>query len=228
MFCQNLIQNNGFESYSSLSCNSAGFDDYTTTGTPHILDHWYGYFTPDYFRNVCNNNYVGVPFNHYGYCTPHNGSAYVGIGIYQKGSETKEYIYQQLSIPLQSGKTYCLTFYVSRSQRSTFAVRNIEAYFSSSTPTLTASSYINVVPQIIKQISFITDTTQWTQIQGCFTAIGGEQFISLGNFNNNTNTDTLFIGTDNPIPSYGDFSYYYIDDISLIDQTTVGLKDNDE
>lgn len=222
---QNLIQNSSFENYSSLSCNSAGFDDYTAIGTPHILDYWYGYFSPDYFRNACANNGVGVPFNYFGYCFPNSGNAYVGIGIYQKGNEQKEYIYQQLSSSLVAGKIYCLSFYISRSQRSTFAVKNIEAYFSSSIPNLTASQYINATPQIIKQSNFITDTTQWTQIQGCFTASGGEQYITIGNFDSNANTDTLFIGTNNPIPFYGDYSYYYIDDVTLIDQATVGLNE---
>ena len=47
----------------------------------------------------------------------------------------------------------------------------------------------------------------------------------IGNFNSNANTDTLFIGTSNPIPFYGDFSYYYIDDITLIDLSTVGVNE---
>ena len=47
----------------------------------------------------------------------------------------------------------------------------------------------------------------------------------IGNFNNNANTDTLFIGTSNPIPFYGDFSYYYIDDVTLIDQSTVWINE---
>lgn len=65
-----------------------------------------------------------------------------------------------------------------------------------------------------------SDTTQWTQIQGCFTANGGEQYITIGNFNYNVNTDTLYVGTNNPDPNYTnplyDYSYYYIDDVSLL------------
>ena len=196
-----------------------------------MVNNWYTFYTPDYFNSVCNNNYCDQPINNYGYCQPKNGNAYAGTGLYQKGNEAKEYIYQYLSNPLQMGKTYCLNFYISRAERSTYAVKNIEAYFSSSSPSMPNGNYINVTPQIIKQNNFITDTMQWIQIQGCFTAQGGEQYLTIGNFNSNTNTDTLFVGTNNPIPGYGDFSYYYIDDVYLYDALTTGIneqgKEND-
>ncbi len=65
----------------------------------------------------------------------------------------------------------------------------------------------------------------WTQVQGCFMASGGEQYITIGNFDSSGNTDTLYAGTNNPIPSDPQYSYYYIDDITLIDQTTVGVNE---
>jgi hypothetical protein len=64
-----------------------------------------------------------------------------------------------------------------------------------------------------------------TQIQGCFAAIGGEQYVIIGNFNSNANTDTIYTGTNNPIPSDPQYAYYYIDDVTLIDQSTVGLDE---
>ncbi len=226
---QNLIQNGSFENYTSpVNCTggSGGFDNYSVFPVNHVVDNWYGYYSTDFFTSVCSgNNSNGSPLNLFGYSYPKQGNNYTGIALYQKGNEVKEYMYQNLNSPLQSGKAYCLSFFIKRSQRSTYATKNIEVFFSNNSVNTGSLGYINAIPQIAKQNVFISDTTNWIEIQGCFTANGGEQFITIGNFNDNANTDTLFIGTNNPIPSYGDFSHYYIDDITLIDQTNVGVKE---
>ena len=224
---QNLITNGSFENYTGIDCVYGGFDNYNATPAYHVLDNWYGYFTPDYFSSNCTNTYAGVPSNFFGYSNTKNGNAYIGFAFYQKTDESKEYVYQQLGTPLQAGKIYCLSFYVSRSYRSTYAIKNIEVLFSNTLINL-SNGYIQANPQIVKQVNFVADTTIWTEIQGCFTADGGEQYLMIGNFNSNANTDTLFIGTTNPIPFYGDFSYYYIDEITLIDQTTVGVNEQNK
>jgi hypothetical protein len=225
---QNLIQNNSFEIYDSIDCGGGGFDNYSMIGNPHVIDNWYGYFTPDYFNAVCNPGGFNVPNSYFGYSNAKTGNAFIGIGLYEKNNDKKEYIYQQLLQPLQAGKIYCLSFFVTRIERTEYAIKQIGAYFSTSLPNLVSSMYINAAPQIVNQNGFITDTTQWIEIQGCFTSTGGEQYIVIGNFNTNTNTDTLNLGTNNPIPSWSPTAYYYIDDITLIDQTTVGVNELDK
>ena len=229
---QNVIQNGSFENYTApVNCSggSGGFDNYSVFPVNHVVDNWYGYYSTDFFTSICSGAFSnGVPLNLFGYSYPEHGNNYVGIGLYQKGNEIKEYIYQNLTSPLQPGKIYCLSFFIKRSQRSTYATKNIEVLFSNNSVNTGTLGYINAIPQITKQNIFITDTTNWIEVQGCFTANGGEQFMTIGNFNNNGNTDTLFIGTDNPISGYGDFSHYYIDDITLIDQSTVGINELDK
>ena len=184
---------------------------------------WGGYQTPDYYVAACPHNYASVPVNHVGFNYSKEGNAYVGLGPYQRDSEVKEYIYQHLNQPLQAGKVYCLSFYVNRSERTEYAVKHIGAYFSSSLPSTVGNMYINANPQVVSNV-FVVDTIQWIEIQGCFTANGGEQYITIGNFNSNSNTDTLNIGTNNPVAGWSPSSYYYIDDITLIDQSTVGFN----
>lgn len=62
---------------------------------------------------------------------------------------------------------------------------------------------------------FITDTLGWTKITGSFTAQGGEEYLTIGFFEDTTN----HIGVLPLIPdtvSLGYFSvYYYIDGITL-------------
>ncbi len=222
---QNLISNGSFENYTGIDCVYGGFDNYSATPIYHILNNWYTLNSSDYFSSVCTNTYTGVPANVFGESYSKNGNCYIGFILFQANGEMKEYVYQQLSAPLQAGKMYCLSFYVSRSDWTTHAIHSIGAHFSNTTPTLFNGYYSNKTPQIINQNVFVTDTIGWTQIQGCYTAIGGEQYITIGNFNSNANTDTLFIGSTNPASGADRYAYYYIDDVTLIDQATVGIKD---
>lgn len=136
---------------------------------------WSQYDSPDFFISACTHTYSGVPINFFGENYAKNGNNYIGIVSYLKGGNLKEYIYQKLTTPLQSGKIYCLSFYASKSDRVPYAIKNIGAYFSLSIPTVSNGHEINATPQVVNTGGFISDTIQWTQIQGCFTANGGEQ-----------------------------------------------------
>jgi hypothetical protein len=219
---QNLIANGSFENYTGIDCVYGGFDNYNATPIYHVLDDWYTLNSSDYFSSVCTNTYAGVPVNLFGESLAKNGSSYVGFILFQANTEMKEYVYQHLITPLQAGKMYCLSFYVSRADGITHAIHSIGAYFSNNVQSTGSLGYVNKTPQIENQNSFVTDTIGWTQIQGCYTAIGGEQYITIGNFNSNANTDTLYVGSNIPTANAYKYAYYFIDDITLIDQSTVG------
>ncbi len=225
---QNLIANGSFENYSNIDCVYGGFDNYTMMGTPHIVDNWYTLNSSDYFSSVCTNTYTGVPVNLFGNQIPKDGNSYVGFILFQANGEMKEYVYQHLSNPLQAGKMYCLSFYVSRADGITHAIHSIGAYFSNNVQSTGSFGYVNKTPQVLNQNSFVADTIGWIEVQGCFTAVGGEQYITVGNFNSNANTDTTYVGSVNQTPSAYKYAYYYIDDISLIDQSTVGINELDK
>jgi hypothetical protein len=226
---QNLIANGSFENYTApVNCTGGGggFDNYTAFPVNHVVNNWYSLNSPDYFSQLCNgSNNNGSPTNLFGCNYANEGNNYAGFILFTASYETKEYIYQQLSNPLQAGKLYCMSFYVSRADLITHAIHSIGAFFSNNIQSTTSLGYVNATPQIVNQSGFITDTIGWTEIQGCFTANGGEQYVTIGNFNSNTDTDTLFVGSANPLSGANCYAYYYIDNITLIDQSTVGVSE---
>jgi hypothetical protein len=226
--CQNLIRNGSFENYHTpINWNSWGGDfiGYYTWPPDTVMIDWKQYSSPDFFITACTHTYSGVPKNVVGYGYSKEGYNHVGFIAYVRGSNIKEYIYQQLSQPLQAGKIYCLSFFVSKADGIPYAIKSIGASFSNSTHSLVNGYQINTTPQVVNTGSFISDTTQWIEIQGCFTANGNEQYITIGNFTTNANTDTLNVGTNNPVTNGETESYYYLDDITLIDQSTVGVNE---
>ncbi len=213
------MNNGSFESY---SVNSNG-----CTSNFSMVNIWQQIFSPDHFTSLCTftNNY-GVPNNTAGVSYPKSGNAYIGIVCFYKTQENKEYIYQHLVNPLIAGKTYYTSFYVSKADRTAYTIKNIGANFSVTQPTVVSIPYISSNPQIQNQSGFLTDTIGWTKIEGYFTAQGGEQYITIGNFNSNANTDTLNSGTTNPIPFDNGTAYYYIDSVSLYDSLDYALINN--
>jgi len=209
---QNLIPNPSFEDTISCPTNSSQLNK---------AKYWINptQSTPDCF-NVCSTNNFDaahVPDNGFGFQYAHTGNGYAGfytggpsVGI----ANGREYVQTALTSTLTAGKLYLVSFYLSHANYSKYATSKIGAYISVVAPTRNDQLVINFTPQIQNNQGFITDTVNWVQISGVFTAMGGEQYITIGNFNTDANTDTLNTGIG--------FSahYYYIDDVSVIDSTT--------
>lgn len=180
----------------------------------------------DFFNVATNCPWGGgVPNNPFGFQYPNTGNAMCGFAVYAAppNQNNREYITGTLADSLISGNKYCVSFYVSAANNYRFQTDDIGAYFSNDTSftDYTMNNVLNLMPQIENtQGNLLTDTLNWTQISGDFIALGGEKFITIGNFKDDASTTlTIMSGA---IYNSG---YYYIDDVSVID-CTVGLDEN--
>lgn len=208
--------------------------------------HWFNPFivscgsTSDYYH-ACNNNpqyaypfpagYVGVPKNHAGYQWARTGNAYVGIGTFYYNSsnpynqwDLSEYVGNRLKDTLAGGKQYCVTFYVSLANNTHVANNKLGAYlysgdslFVTTIPNCTlVIDVIYTVTPAFEENNIIADTLNWVPIQGVYQAKGGERYLSIGRFTPRSNVN--FICAYPPcIGDYGQYAYYYIDDVSVIE-----------
>lgn len=173
--------------------------------------------SPDY-HNACDiTGVVSVPSNWIGNQNANTGIAYAGIGVagYSGG---REYIEVPLTSSLQAGKIYCGEFYVSLADSVNYATDDIGMYFSNGNISGNTIYNLSYTPQIFNTDSnFLTDKINWTLVSGLFIANGGENYLTIGNFKNATNTDSLFVGGGGNAanPNYQG-AYYYIDDVSII------------
>jgi gliding motility-associated-like protein len=216
----NLVPNGDFET--KTTCN-IGFGD-IAVAVPW-LQPTLG--TSDYFNScVLFGGDLSVPFNHFGYQFPHSGDGYAGIGLFGitpvAPPNGREYIQVPLTKKL-TFKKYYVEFYTNLSNRPLFqasnvAINSIGAYLSDSAISSATDFNFNFVPQIQSNPNiFLQDTLNWMKISGIYQAHGGEQFLTIGNFNNDLNTDTMTILTGtNPLVFA---SYYYFDDVSIYEIT---------
>jgi hypothetical protein len=212
---QNLITNWSFEDTIPCVNNPNQF-------SPESAPPWVSVCqSPDYYSQVyCGWNYMA-----FGYQLPKTGNAFVGSGLYT--SITPNYIREVFSAPLIdtliSGHKYCVSFYICFAESSMVAIDRIGALFTSFEVDGFYIFGFAGIPQVENPPgNIISDTTNWVLISGDFIAQGVEQYIAIGNFYDDQNTQVLQVpwGTNHG-------AYYYFDDISVID-CTVGLSEYSE
>jgi len=211
----NLVPNPSFEIYST--CPS-------TAGQMNLASGWaYGSLggSPDYFNSCSNPSTVGVPSNKFGHQSANSGNAYAGFGNYSS-LDYREYIEAKLDSTLISSHKYCVEFYVSLADTMLIACNNIGMYFSDTFSLQSTGTNLFYTPQISNDIVLnqLTNKIGWTKVSGDFIATGGENYIVIGNFLDNNNSDTAL-----SVGGYVYSAYYYIDDVSVVDCTYDGIDE---
>lgn len=212
-YAQNLVPNDGFDIFTAcpITSNQVAFHVPPWSNVANQMG------SPDYF-NTCGGSPYGAPSNPMGYQQPHSGSGFVGIhpfALYPYPSlYLREYVTVPLTQPMVAGQTYSVGFYVSLANHCKFGIDALGAHISVG-PLLGAGniSPLNVVPQIANPAgNLLMDTVNWMLISGLYTALGGEDYLTLGNFNSNQNT-TSQVNNPNLNTIY---SHYFIDDAFVI------------
>ncbi len=230
----NLVRNPGFENYSI--CPPSTVFIYAATGWNSIDSNYIPGgtypFTPCYcdYINSCapTTSGVSVPNGVYGYQYPHEGNGMVATRIYDDGRDVGyiayTYLQGRLVHNLVSGQSYCVTFYIVRINNSDYAVNNIGAYLDGGFIDTTSHCYApqtEYTPQIVEP-AIISDTLNWTKIQGSFVANGTEKFITIGEFFDTAHIAKIRFAS---VYSYGG---YLIDDVSVIVSDALATAGPDE
>lgn len=134
-----------------------------------------------------------------------------------------------------AGQKYFINFWVSLSDSSNYATDDIGIAFSTDSILNDTTYILYTSPQLENSsTNIISDKLNWTMISGEYIAIGGEEFIAIGNFKDDLNTDTIPVSGGGGI-SNSDYSggYYYIDDIcistdSLLCAIETGVKESNK
>lgn len=177
--------------------------------------------SPDYWNEYSWLPLYRVPYNGFGYQPARTGHAYAGIGVGGEGTPNqREYIEVMLDSALVAGKKYCVQFYVNLADSSGYATDGMGAYLSIDT-IKDYSSVVNLpyTPQISNSNgNILTDKINWVLISGEYIASGGEKFITIGNFKDDANSQTQYVG---PGGVWLQWCYYFIEDVYVGECDTV-------
>lgn len=207
---QNLVRNPSFEDTLSNGC-PVGLGMYGN------VKYWSQINSADYFH-FCANQQVGVPNNYFGFQCPSSGSAYCGIYTYsQFWMPGIEYLQGNLIQPTEIGKKYFVSFEISLADGINCGIDKIGLLFTNKFlgDTSIDISFNNF--SHVHSSEVIIDTVNWIRISGSFIADSSYNRFWIGNFYNNNST----ICFDNSASKY---SYYYIDNICIAEDSTTCLN----
>ncbi len=187
---QNLIKNPSFEAFVQCPERLGKFDTDVVSWTTPTEG------STDYF-NACSAS-MGTPKNFNGEQTSDFGKGYAGFYLYAP-DDYREYVQAELTRPLEKGRTYQVSFYISLAERSDFAIKEFGVLFAKDKLTIpikrelskshwyrqkgNAYSYLE-----IGYTNFYSDTQDWIPVSTRFVAKGTEKYMILGNFKNNART----------------------------------------
>ena len=220
---ENLVPNPSFEQYTH--CPSG-----TRNDKPDI---WY---KPDKrgagYKNACADDTIsGVPF-HYtaggtGFQYARTGVAYIGM-FYLNSPSTNSRNYFQIKLldSLKKGGCYYVECFVNRQNPFRIACNNQSILFTNSAVYVDTISPLGIQilpanPQITNYSNpIISDTLNWIKVSGVFMAQGGEQYLTLGNFSYDNQTNYTLVNPGGGYPG----AAYYIDDVSVYVLDSFPLK----
>lgn len=220
---KNYVRNSSFEQVTACPTDVDQLN--LATGWGKLITNGGG--TPDLFARcatLSNFPQMGVPANWFGYSyqEPFSGNNYALLGLFDYSSNApniiaREYAQCHLLSLLKPNTIYCVKFWVSLTNSSYCSLDQVGVYFDDglvSTPTL--SGLANVIPQVKSpSMVFLSDTLNWMLVEGTFTATGNEEYLTIGNFRDNQQTNYIPTALD---PGNGYLSAgYYIDDVSVIE-----------
>jgi hypothetical protein len=201
-FGQNLVLNSSFE-----MTNIPGFFQEYISG-------WYRYQTVDYFSSISHMYNNPVPCNVVGCQYPRTGESYIGLlNNAFSGSNYREYIQTHLPQPLIPNQSYCVSFYISRSDTMEYASKDWGILFTDALiePPSTSDYLISAQAQVTVPY-FVTDDENWTLIQQIYTPTSPNEYLTIGNFLHDSVFPQQFVQAS---CSGCKQSYYYIDDVSV-------------
>ena len=209
-FSQNLITNGDFESYSSCPTTISQLDLAVPWFNPCLGGN---YGTPDYYNQCSTNPLVSVPGPAGAYQPSHSGAGYAGLYLHSPYfvPSFREYIECPISDQLAAGECYHLEMYVNLQNTSQFTTDDIHVYFSDTIiENISNWDVLPFVPQILNPTFAYPDTVNWMLVSGDYTAHGGESYMVIGNFYNDSNMTLIQYQSFSPA-----YVYILVDDVVL-------------
>jgi hypothetical protein len=169
-----------------------------------------------------------IPTNFMGCEAPYEGLGYAGAFFFADNPDTlagyREYLSIQLAEALHEDTIYEVSFKVSLAERSTHAIWNIQAALTNneiSQPEFAAPITNLESPLDGTNGNFVIDKDGWTELIWQYQAQGGEEYLTIGNFQMNENTDTIQLIDHSTEDHYLYDAYYYVDAVYVgNDQTS--------
>ena len=220
---QNLIPDSSFEEHTSVPVDFSAINSSNTWNTPSLG-------TTDLFC-VCDRkqkkySMVDVPQNPMGFQSPHSGTCYAGFFALSH-ENYREYIQTPLIKPLEKGKSYLFSVYISLADYSRTYIDQLGVCFLPQKVKYNSSNVIKDLNPVYMQIGNEVgkDIENWHHVTVIYTANGTETYLLFGSFAMHQIKKTKYKaprGIKSRINQTSERdAYYFMDDVSLVETTAL-------
>ena len=216
----NLVPNPSFEEYHSLP-KEMGSIYY------HSIPHWTANpkaCTPEYFHAQGGRGFR-VPQNKCGVMPARSGQAYAGLLVRAGANKIdkrdvyyREHLMVKLKRPLREKYRYVVEMYIALASYSNYASAQLGMYFQRFPEEIEWNK--KYLPRVITPADkFYDQPNHWVRIRDTIVALGGEQYLMIGDFNDYKTRQIKKITQNTQYHQQFSYhrAYYYIDDVSVVE-----------
>lgn len=138
-----------------------------------------------------------------------SGNGFLGIRVFSLRKDI-EYVQNKLRQPLKRDSVYCFSAYLKLSPGSRYATNAFGFLLSADRLTIDTDELLKIKPSKNLNSQILNYKTRWMKVQCTYTAQGGEQYLTLGSFQNHKELRLI------EVPGQSAECYYYLDDVSLV------------
>lgn len=211
---ENLVPNGSFENGDVKKLKAYGQLEETTTD-------WFPYTDAplDLYSTDVKSEKVAVPANSYGYEDPKDGFRYGGFRAHTKSPKlSRTYFQVRLAENLAENQLYCVSFDISLSDLSKYAVNGIGAYFSDRKETQPNLGIVDRDPQVKHLSDKVMQLTEgWETVCGTVLGTGQEEYMTIGCFNGSSDLEEVKMKKPGSVTGTQELhAYYYLDNVSVV------------
>lgn len=172
--------------------------------------------TPDHFSS-CSQK-VGVPNNLFGVQGAKEGESYAGMAVYSPTQRNyREYLTTKLTRALNPGEMVCIEMYISTADYSKYVTDAFGLVLSENKLSQVRNQVIPYSQSLANPKLHMLDAySEWVLISDVYTAKGGEQFLTIGNFKADKDLKILSRTRDSGAKDENRWSYIYVDNVSVV------------
>ena len=211
---ENLVPNGSFENGDVKRLKNYGQLEEITTD-------WFAYTDAplDLFSTDVKSEKVMVPGNAYGYEDPSDGNRYAGFRAHTKSPKlARTYFQVRLAENLAKNQMYCVSFDISLSDLSKYAVNGIGAYFSDRKETQPNLGIVARDPQVKHKSDKVMQLNEgWETLCGTVLGTGTEEYMTIGGFNGTKDLEEEKVKKPKSVMGVQQLqAYYYLDNVSVV------------
>ena len=172
----------------------------------------------DLYAEGMKSEKVNIPNNEYGEQDASDGVCYAGLRAYSKDPKLSRTYYEvELTTELEKNQLYCVSFDISLSDLSRYAVNGVGAVLSDRKVEQGNTGLLVRAPDVVHKTDKVMSLIDgWETVCGTYIGTGQEEYMIIGGFHSDKDIEEEKVKKPSSIPgTQVGHAYYYLDNVKV-------------